>query len=160
MADVTMKTHAIGKSVAKAIETRIGRMTFTALKEEEEEFPRYEIIWTITSLTTSSSMAARDDTTPKRLVTSPLELNKIKVVPRLVDQRAAPAANAWRGVAFAMPIKGKDRPIGRRMPVEATATESSKSVLSGETDVDRPLSKTSKIIPRCKLRYGLLSSNR
>jgi hypothetical protein len=54
---------------------------------------------TITKPTTSSIMAALVSTTPRREEERPLALSTVKVVPRLVEQRAAPAAKAWRGVA-------------------------------------------------------------
>lgn len=146
MTGLQMKRQTAGTNVAKAVETKIGRTTVTALNEDE--VPRFDMIWTMTRPTTSSSIAALDRTTPKRLVTSPLELNRVKVVPRLVEQRAAPAAKAWRGVAFAMPIKEKDKTIGMMMPVDATATESSRFDLRAAQDVESPPSKTSSKRPK------------
>lgn len=83
--------HISGRMVAKATDTRIGRIIVTALNEE---VPRLEIISTITRPTTSSSIAALDKTTPSLLLINPLEPNREKVVPRLVEQSPAPAANA------------------------------------------------------------------
>ena len=50
---------------------------------------------------TSSIMAALVSTTPKRVVVSPLVLRIVKVVPRLVEHKAAPAENACREVVLA-----------------------------------------------------------
>ena len=46
-------------------------------------------------------MAALPSTTPKRVVVSPLVLMIVKVVPRLVEHKAAPAENACREVVLA-----------------------------------------------------------
>ncbi len=141
-----MKRDTTGTNIANAVETNIGRTTVTALKEDE--VPRFEMILTMTRPMTSSSIAALDRTIPKRLVTSPLELSRVKVVPRLVEQRVAPAAKAWRGVALAKLIKEKDKAIGMRIPVDATATESSRFDFRTAQDVGSPPSKTSSKRPK------------
>jgi hypothetical protein len=47
----------------------------------------------------------------------------VNVVPRLVEQSAAPAAKAWSGVAEARDRRLKESAIGKIMPVKATAIE-------------------------------------
>jgi len=100
------------------------------------------MIYTITRPTISSSMAAIDKTIPNRLLTRPLGLNRVKAVPRLVEQSAAPATKALRGLVSAMPSKYKDKAIGKRIPVTATATGSSRFFVRATKNVDRPPSKT------------------
>ena len=53
----------------------------------------------------------------------PLVFRIVKVVPRLVEQRAAPAANACKGVADARLRRQEAKAIGKQMPVKATNME-------------------------------------
>jgi hypothetical protein len=62
----------------------------------------------------------------------------VKVVPRLVEHKAAPAAKAWRGVASKSLRREKDRAMGTAIPVMATADDSHRLALSDWNDVDRP----------------------
>jgi hypothetical protein len=92
----------------------------------------------MTSPTTSSIMAALVRTTPSLEVESPLEARTVKVVPRLVEHSAAPAAKACTGVAFRRPCSVYERPMGTAIPVRATAEERSKLALSDLKEVERP----------------------
>lgn len=102
--------------------------------------------WTITRPTTSSSIAAVLRTTPILVFTNPLVLRTANVVPRLVEQSAAPAAKAWRGVALASLRRTKDKAIGNEMPVSATATERWMLALRDLNDVERPPARVSRYI--------------
>ena len=51
---------------------------------------------------------------------SPLVLRMVNVVPKLVEQSAAPALKACSGVAEARGSRLKDSAIGMAMPVKAT----------------------------------------
>jgi hypothetical protein len=62
----------------------------------------------------------------------------VKVVPRLVEQRAAPAANDWSGVAFTRLSRAKERPIGTAIPVTATETHRRKFAFMAANDVESP----------------------
>ena len=53
----------------------------------------------------------------------PLVLRIVNVVPRLVEQSAAPAANAWSGIAFDRDCRTNERAMGKPIPVIATAVE-------------------------------------
>ena len=75
----------------KATDTKIGRRTVTTDNDAPGE-PRLEITWIMTNPTTSSSIAALVSTTPRRVAVNLLERRTAKVVPRLVEQSAAPAA--------------------------------------------------------------------
>jgi hypothetical protein len=92
----------------------------------------------MTRPTTSSIIAALLSTTPRRDVVSPLVPSTVKVVPRLVEHRAAPAAKHWRGVALMRLPRTKDKPTGRPMPVTATADDRSRLALRELRDVDKP----------------------
>src|SRR6187200_1262223 len=87
---------------------------------------------------TSSIMAALVRTTPSLDEDSPLEARTVNVVPRLVEQSAAPAANACRGVAPVKPWREKERAIGTSMPVIATAEESRRLAFKDLKEVDKP----------------------
>ena len=56
--------------------------------------PRLEMTCTITRPTTSSIIAALVSTTPNLVDDSPLDARTVKVVPKLVEHKAAPAAKA------------------------------------------------------------------
>ena len=131
-----MNRHAAGRRIPNANETKTGRMTVTALNAGED--PRVEITCTIIRPTTSSIMAAEVSTTPKREEVRLLLLRRVNVVPRLVEQRAAPAANAWRGEAPTRGERMKERPIGAAIPVVATKMERSRLAFRAEKDVDKP----------------------
>jgi hypothetical protein len=130
-----MKQQVTGATTANARETRIGRTTVTGLMLPP---PRFDMTWTITRPTTSSIMAALVKTTPSREDDNPLAASTVKVVPRLVEQSAAPAAKAWRGVAPRSPRREKESAIGRAMPVTATAEERRRLALRDLKEVERP----------------------
>lgn len=88
--------------------------------------------------TTSSSIAAEVSTTPSLVVVRPVVPRTVKVVPKLVEHKAAPAANACRGVAPANPWRANDRPIGTQIPVSATAIDRVMLALRDWKDVERP----------------------
>jgi hypothetical protein len=88
-----------------------------------------EMTCTITRPTTSSIIAALVRTTPSRDDASPLEARTAKVVPRLVEHSAAPAAKACTGMALRSPWSVYERPMGTAMPVRATPDESSRLAL-------------------------------
>jgi hypothetical protein len=92
----------------------------------------------MTRPTTSSIIAALVSTTPSLLFVRALVFRTVKVVPRLVEHRAAPAANAWRDVAFARRRRENESPIGKQMPVMATAMERKRLAFSADIDVERP----------------------
>jgi hypothetical protein len=62
----------------------------------------------------------------------------VKVVPRLVALRAAPAANACKELAPTSSLRMNDSPIGTPMPVTATQRETKRLALTALIDVDRP----------------------
>lgn len=62
----------------------------------------------------------------------------VKVVPKLVEQSAAPAAKAWSCVAPTRACSVKERAIGTLMPVMATAMDSSRLAFRDAKDVERP----------------------
>ena len=82
---LTKIRHPIGKKVANARETRMGRMIVVA---EIEPCPEsgLEITWTRTRPTISSSIAADIRMVPRRLVLRPVVFRRLKAVPRLVEQ--------------------------------------------------------------------------
>jgi hypothetical protein len=89
--------------------------------------------------TTSSIIAALVRTVPRRVRARPEEVRIEKVVPRLVAERAAPAAKHWSGVVpGTRVVSAKERAMGRRMPVAATAVESGRLWRSGVREVERP----------------------
>ena len=122
--------------------TRIGLITITGSNPDEPlpplPPPRFEIIWTITNPITSSIMAALPSTTPSRVLASSVVERMVNVVPMLVDDSAAPAANAWREVAASRCMWIKERPMGTPTPVTATRAEKMKFDFIWEKDVDRP----------------------
>jgi len=69
---------------------------------------------------------------------SPVVVRIVKVVPRLVVQRAAPAANAWSGFADKRGMSTYDSPIGTQIPVKATTVENMKFACNEEKEVERP----------------------
>ena len=62
----------------------------------------------------------------------------VKVVPRLVEQRAAPAVKACREEASLKDFNAKDRANGAAIPVIATPEESNRFAFSDLKDVARP----------------------
>ena len=108
--------------VANARDTKMGRITVMALKEEAE-LPRLEMTCTIIKPTTSSSIAALDKMIPRRLPDKPLVVRIVKVVPSEVEHSAAPAAKAWRDVMSSSFFRVKDRAMGETIPVRATRTD-------------------------------------
>jgi hypothetical protein len=83
-------------------------------------------------------MAALVKTTPSLVVDRPLVPRMVNVVPRLVEQRAAPAAKACSRDALNMDFKAKDKPMGRRMPVTATPDERPILAFSDLNEVAKP----------------------
>lgn len=72
------------------------------------------------------------------MLDNPLVLRTVKVVPRLVEQSAAPAAKACRGVALERDCRVKERAIGKPIPVAATATERKMFAFRERKFVSRP----------------------
>lgn len=133
------KRHASGTTTAKASETRTGRTTVAgAISTSPPPPPRLDMIWTMTRPTTSSIMAAVLRTLPSRVDARPLVLSTVKVVPRLVEHRAAPAAKHCRYDAPAAGTNAKDRAMGAAMPVSATHADSSRLAFMVEREVERP----------------------
>jgi uncharacterized membrane protein len=100
------------------------------------------MICTITRPTTSSIIAAFVVTVPRRVEIRFVVDRIVKVVPRLVALRAAPAAKACNEVAPTSSLRMKDKPIGAPMPVIATHRETIKFALTDLIDVDRPPDRT------------------
>ncbi|KAL2042906.1 hypothetical protein N7G274_004666 [Stereocaulon virgatum] len=100
-------------------------MTVTLLNDEAE-LPTSEIICTMIRPTTSSSIAAVVRTVPSCVVVKPLVLSTVNVVPKLVDDSAAPAAKAYNSVAFARAKMQNEKGIGKQMPAKGTATDMTK----------------------------------
>jgi hypothetical protein len=87
-------------------------------------------------------------TVPRREVDNCVVERIVKVVPRLVALRAAPAENACSGVAETSSMRTNERPIGAPMPVTATARERYRLARREDRLVERPPSYTSMIKPR------------
>lgn len=136
VAGPTTNLHRIGVASANPMETARGRTTVTALKDSDS--PRLEMTCTMTRPTTSSIIAAVVKTVPRRVADKPLVLRIVKVVPRLVEQSAAPAAKACTGVAPTMISRTKERAMGKAIPVIATATERNRLAFREEKLVSRP----------------------
>jgi len=83
-------------------------------------------------------MAALDNITPSLLSDSPLVLSIVNVVPSDVEQRAAPAANACKGVIVRSFMRMNERPMGTPIPVNATQIERKRFALSAGIEVDKP----------------------
>jgi len=118
----TKNRHIRGTTIAKAMETNTGLMTVMEVKEPAD-VPRLEMTCVMTSPATSSSMAALERMTPSLLFSRPLVLRMVKVVPREVEQRAAPAAKACTADALSSFSKTKDRAMGVPTPIKATRPE-------------------------------------
>lgn len=132
-----MYRQTSSKKITNPNETTIGLTTVRVVKSESDP-PRFDITWTRTSPTTSSSIAALVSTVPRRDAVNPLAPRIENVVPKLVAQRAAPAANDWRGVADISSPRTNEKPIGNAMPVRATATERIKFAFREANEVERP----------------------
>lgn len=115
-------------------------MTTTGSNDDDDDdaVPRFEIICTITSPITSSIIAALPKTTPRRVLARPVVERIVKVVPMLVEQSAAPAANACRGVAESRDMRINERPMGTPTPVVATSAEKIKLDFTWAKEVDSP----------------------
>jgi hypothetical protein len=87
---------------------------------------------------TSSTIAALVSTTPRRVLANPAEERIVKVVPREVADKAAPATKDCRLVAPARGVRVKLRPMGRAMPVKATTRERGRFERRGFREVLRP----------------------
>lgn len=72
----------------------------------------------------------------------------VKVVHRLVEQRAAPAANACRAVADVRLCRQKAKAIGELIPVKATSTERPRFDFRDLKLVFEPPPYTRRISPR------------
>jgi hypothetical protein len=83
-------------------------------------------------------MAALVKTTPSLDEESPLAARTVKVVPRLVEHRAAPAAKACTDVAPTNSCRIKERAMGTRIPVTATAEERKRLAFRDLKLLDRP----------------------
>lgn len=88
--------------------------------------------------TTSSIIAALVRTTPILVVLKPLDCMTVKVVPKLVEHNAAPAAKACNDVAFASNSRIYDNPIGRAIPVTATPEERARLAFKDLNEVVSP----------------------
>lgn len=117
------------------MDTITGLTTVTAVKSDD---PRFVMTCTMTRPTTSSIIAALVSTVPRRVADRPLVLRMVKVVPKLVEQSAAPAAKACNGVASTRPCSEKDRAIGMPTPVAATALDRTAFALTALKSVLRP----------------------
>ena len=105
---------------------------------DDDSSPRLEMIGTMIRPKTSSIIAAVVRTTPKRVFVKSLVVRMVKVVPRLVEQSADPAANACSAVALTSPLRQNERAIGMLIPVKATAVDIMRLALTAEKEVDRP----------------------
>lgn len=108
------------------------------------------------SPTTSSIIAALVRTTPIRVVIRPDADMMAKVVPRLVEHKAAPAAKAWMGDALFSLIKTYDNPIGSATPVRATPLDKNRFAFKDLKDVSSPprlVSSRSKILLSSSLTF-------
>lgn len=100
--------------------------------------PKLEITWTMTRPTTSSIMAALVSTTPSLELIRPVERSTVKVVPKLVEHKAAPAAKDWRGVASLSSWRMNESPTGTLIPVTAMHEDKKKLALRAFKDVESP----------------------
>ena len=132
-----MRPQTSTNTRTRPIEAPSGRTTLAAWKDELDE-PRLEITCIITKPTTSSIIAALASTVPSRVAVNLLELRTVKVVPRLVEQSAAPAAKACNGVASDSGSSEKESAMGRTMPVAATSAERKRFAFKEEKETDRP----------------------
>lgn len=132
--------QSVNRPMAKPMETNTGLMTVTALNDDDdvELAPRFAITWTMTRPTTSSIIAAPVRTTPSLVLTKPVVDRMVNVVPRLVEQSAAPAAKACSVVTSASLNNTNDNPIGAAMPVIATRVQNRRFAFNAENDVDNP----------------------
>lgn len=77
-------------------------------------------------------------TVPSRVVINCVVERMVNVVPRLVALKAAPAENAWRGVADTSSMRMNDKPIGAQTPVKATAVDRRRFAFTALIEVDNP----------------------
>lgn len=137
VAGKTMKRQASTVATAKAMDTKIGRKTVTTDTDAPGE-PKLETTWTMANPSTSSSIAALVRTTPRRVAVSLLERRTAKVVPRLVEQRAAPAAKHCRVEASVNDLRMKESAMGAEIPVSATPSERATLAFKELKEVRRP----------------------
>lgn len=83
-------------------------------------------------------MAAVDKTVPRRVCVSPLVLSTVNVAPKLVEQRAAPAAKACKGVALLSLSSKKENAMGSKIPVAATPIDRPRFAFTAAKDVETP----------------------
>ena len=110
----------------------------------------------MTRPTTSSSIAALVVTVPSRVAIKFVVDRIVKVVPRLVALRAAPAVKACKEFADANSLRIKDKPIGTPIPVTATQREITRFAFIDLIDVDSPPSYMSRIFSVYIARYAYL----
>lgn len=137
VAGLTSTKHTQGAKRANAMETSKGRRT-TGAESEFPSRPKFAMTCTSTNPITSSMIAALDSTTPSREVVRPLVPSTVNVVPRLVDDSDAPAAKHCKYVAQVSCLSTKDSPMGKLMPVKATATEIDRLAFTAFNEVDKP----------------------
>lgn len=87
---------------------------------------------------TSSMRAALVRSAPTLVCTYPLACRMVSVVPRLVEQRAAPAAKHCKVDASTMARSANERPMGISTPVVAMAQERGRQERRALTELARP----------------------
>lgn len=92
--------------------------------------------------TTSSMTAAPNRAVPSLVlrISSPIvgAANRVSTVPSDVDERAEPAANAWRRGNENMGVKRNERAMGVRRPVSAIPVERGKRAVKVDNEVVQP----------------------
>lgn len=133
----TINLPQSSRRITRPKETAMGLITVTKL-EEDSEFPKLDITLTRTSPTTSSNMVALVRTMPILVLVRPVVPRIVNVVPKLVEQRAAPAVNACKGVAMTRVPRENENAIGSPTPVTAIAVERSRFAFNEAYDVESP----------------------
>jgi hypothetical protein len=108
----------------------------------------------MTSPITSSIIAALVRTTPSLDCAKPLVLSTVKVVPRLVEDNAAPAAKHCSGVASITDRRMKESPMGKLIPVIATQRDNKRLALREGRDVDKPPASVSATHRKTDTHHG------
>jgi hypothetical protein len=144
-----VRTNArTGVPKAKLNETRIGRTMACQVIPDKIPFEvSWEMMEAITSPAISSNRAALIRTTPTFVFLSRGSSNAM-VVPREVEQSAAPAVNACdQEYLYPKGRSSKDTPMGTKMPVMATTRD--RTMLRKKRDIwpERPASKTIRMSP-------------
>lgn len=94
------------------------------------------------------------------MVDNPLVLRIVKVVPKLVEQSAAPAAKAWSGVALERDCRTKERAMGKLIPVIATRVERARLAFRERKLVDSPPILKSEYFVIVNLWFSLRGEDR